>query len=104
MRAPTSSTTEACTERASEATRSSEKIAARENEFDCVAIIRGGGAVSELAAFDNYDRCCLRAPTSSTTEACTERASEATRSSAEASEATRNSAAAVGVFTRLAAT
>ena len=32
-----------------------EKIAARENEFDCVAIIRGGGAVSELAAFDNYD-------------------------------------------------
>lgn len=31
-----------------------EAIAAREDEFDCVVIIRGGGAVSDLASFDDY--------------------------------------------------
>lgn len=32
-----------------------ERIAARQDEFDCVVIIRGGGAVSELACFDHYE-------------------------------------------------
>ena len=31
-----------------------EKIAAREDEFDVVAIIRGGGSTSDLALFDSY--------------------------------------------------
>jgi exodeoxyribonuclease VII large subunit len=31
------------------------QIMARIDEFDCVVIIRGGGAVSDLASFDNYD-------------------------------------------------
>lgn len=31
-----------------------EAIAEREAEFDCVVIIRGGGAVSDLASFDDY--------------------------------------------------
>lgn len=29
-------------------------IAAREGEFDCVVLIRGGGATSDLASFDDY--------------------------------------------------
>ena len=32
-----------------------EAIMARIDEFDCVVIIRGGGAVSDLASFDDYD-------------------------------------------------
>lgn len=32
-----------------------EAIADREDEWDCVVIIRGGGATSDLAAFDSYD-------------------------------------------------
>lgn len=32
-----------------------ERIAVEEEEWDCVVIIRGGGATSDLAAFDNYD-------------------------------------------------
>lgn len=32
-----------------------EAVMTRVDEFDCVVIIRGGGAVSELASFDNYD-------------------------------------------------
>ncbi len=32
-----------------------EAIAADESEWDCVVIIRGGGATSDLAAFENYD-------------------------------------------------
>lgn len=32
-----------------------EQIAAEEEMWDCVVIIRGGGATSDLAAFDNYD-------------------------------------------------
>lgn len=32
-----------------------ERIMERADEFDCVVIIRGGGAVSDLASFDNYD-------------------------------------------------
>ena len=32
-----------------------EAIASEEDEWDCVVIIRGGGATSDLAAFDNYD-------------------------------------------------
>jgi exodeoxyribonuclease VII large subunit len=32
-----------------------EQIMARIDDFDCVVIIRGGGAVSDLASFDNYD-------------------------------------------------
>ncbi len=32
-----------------------ETIAAREEDFDCVVIIRGGGAVSDLACFDDYE-------------------------------------------------
>lgn len=32
-----------------------EQIATSEDEFDCVVIIRGGGATSELAAFDHYE-------------------------------------------------
>lgn len=32
-----------------------EKIMERIDEFDCVAIIRGGGAVADLASFDDYD-------------------------------------------------
>lgn len=32
-----------------------EEIAAREEEFDCVVIIRGGGAVTDLTSFDDYD-------------------------------------------------
>lgn len=31
------------------------QIAAEEEMWDCVVIIRGGGATSDLAAFDNYD-------------------------------------------------
>ena len=31
-----------------------EAIAARDGEFDCVVLIRGGGAVSDLASFDDY--------------------------------------------------
>ena len=31
------------------------KVAADADRFDCVVIIRGGGASSDLAAFDNYD-------------------------------------------------
>ncbi len=31
-----------------------ERIAAREEEFDAVAIIRGGGSASDLSAFDSY--------------------------------------------------
>ncbi len=31
-----------------------EAIAAREGEFDCVVLIRGGGATSDLASFDDY--------------------------------------------------
>lgn len=30
-------------------------IAARQDSFDCVVIIRGGGATDDLASFDNYD-------------------------------------------------
>ncbi|MCH5326134.1 MAG: exodeoxyribonuclease VII large subunit [Duncaniella sp.] len=32
-----------------------EEIALEENEWDCVVIIRGGGATSDLAAFENYE-------------------------------------------------
>lgn len=32
-----------------------EEIASQEGCWDCVVIIRGGGATSDLAAFDNYD-------------------------------------------------
>lgn len=32
-----------------------EEIAAEADEWDCVVIIRGGGATSDLEAFDNYD-------------------------------------------------
>lgn len=32
-----------------------EAVMTRIDEFDCVVIIRGGGAVSDLASFDNYD-------------------------------------------------
>ncbi len=32
-----------------------EAIAAEEEEWDCVVIIRGGGATSDLASFENYD-------------------------------------------------
>ncbi|WP_300898640.1 exodeoxyribonuclease VII large subunit [uncultured Duncaniella sp.] len=32
-----------------------EQIAGEDEEWDCVVIIRGGGATSDLAAFDNYD-------------------------------------------------
>lgn len=32
-----------------------ERIAAEEEEWDCVVIIRGGGATSDLASFENYD-------------------------------------------------
>lgn len=32
-----------------------ERIAADEREWDCVVIIRGGGATSDLISFDNYD-------------------------------------------------
>ncbi len=35
-----------------------EAIAARTEDFDAVVIIRGGGAVSDLAAFDGYRLCC----------------------------------------------
>lgn len=31
-----------------------ERVAARADEFDCVVVIRGGGAVSDLACFDDY--------------------------------------------------
>lgn len=31
-----------------------EAVAARDGEFDCVVLIRGGGAVSDLASFDDY--------------------------------------------------
>lgn len=31
-----------------------EAIATRDGEFDCVVLIRGGGAVSDLASFDDY--------------------------------------------------
>lgn len=33
-------------------------IARRKDDFDCVVIIRGGGARLDLAAFDSYDLCC----------------------------------------------
>lgn len=32
-----------------------EQIAERDEEFDCVVIIRGGGATTDFAAFENYD-------------------------------------------------
>lgn len=32
-----------------------EAVAAQEDDWDCVVIIRGGGATSDLAAFENYD-------------------------------------------------
>lgn len=32
-----------------------EEVALRSDEFDCVVIIRGGGATGDLASFDNYD-------------------------------------------------
>lgn len=32
-----------------------ERIAAADDEYDCVVIIRGGGATGDLAAFDNYE-------------------------------------------------
>lgn len=32
-----------------------DKIMARVDDFDCVVIIRGGGAVADLASFDDYD-------------------------------------------------
>ena len=32
-----------------------QQIAADEDNWDCVVIIRGGGATSDLAAFENYD-------------------------------------------------
>jgi len=32
-----------------------EAIAAEEDDWDCVVIIRGGGATSDLASFENYD-------------------------------------------------
>lgn len=32
-----------------------EEIAAADEEFDCVVIIRGGGATGDLASFDNYE-------------------------------------------------
>lgn len=32
-----------------------ERIMERVDDFDCVAVIRGGGAVADLASFDNYD-------------------------------------------------
>lgn len=32
-----------------------DEIAAAEDEYDCVVIIRGGGATGDLASFDNYD-------------------------------------------------
>lgn len=35
-----------------------EKIAVRSEQFDAVVIIRGGGAQSDLAAFDSYRLCC----------------------------------------------
>lgn len=35
-----------------------EAIAAEEEQWDCVVIIRGGGATSDLAAFDNYELAC----------------------------------------------
>ena len=35
-----------------------EAIADREEEFDAVAIIRGGGSQSDLSCFNSYDLCC----------------------------------------------
>lgn len=35
-----------------------ERINERLDEFDCVVIIRGGGAVSDLVSFDDYDLAC----------------------------------------------
>lgn len=35
--------------------RALEEVAAQEEDWDCVVIIRGGGATSDLAAFENYD-------------------------------------------------
>ena len=32
-----------------------DEIAVRTDDFDCVVIIRGGGATGDLASFDNYD-------------------------------------------------
>lgn len=39
-------------------------IAARESEFDAVIVIRGGGAATDLACFDNYNLCahCAQFP------------------------------------------
>lgn len=34
-----------------------EKVAERMDDFDAVVIIRGGGSVTDLACFDNYDMC-----------------------------------------------
>lgn len=41
-----------------------DKIAARAGDFDCAVIIRGGGAVAELVAFDDYmlAAACARFP------------------------------------------
>ncbi|MCH5221431.1 MAG: exodeoxyribonuclease VII large subunit [Muribaculaceae bacterium] len=35
-----------------------ERIMERIDDYDCVVIIRGGGAVSDLASFDDYDLAC----------------------------------------------
>ncbi len=35
-----------------------EAIAARADDFDVVVVIRGGGSVTDLAAFDGYRLCC----------------------------------------------
>lgn len=43
-----------------------EEIAAKSDDYDCVAILRGGGATGDMAAFDNYDLalnvCCFPLP------------------------------------------
>ena len=36
-----------------------EEISSENEKFDCVAIIRGGGATSDLACFDNYTLCAV---------------------------------------------
>lgn len=40
---------------ASEIVRALSLICQRQDEFDCVAIIRGGGAKMDLIDFDSYD-------------------------------------------------
>ncbi len=43
-----------------------DEIAAKSDDYDCVAILRGGGATGDMAAFDNYDLalnvCCFPLP------------------------------------------